>query len=92
MAGGCCCWRDFRAEEVLPLMGKSFLDWKLRGLRPRTIMGPEWASAMEILAPVERVATIFRRTTKCCCSSFRRPLLAVAIRNCSRFHAMGKVA
>ena len=85
-------WAFFRDAAALPLKGRSLRDWKLRGLRPRTMTGAEWTSLIGILAPVDKVATTLRRTTKCCCNSFLRPLLAVATRNCSRFHAMGKVA
>lgn len=82
----------FRDAPALLLKGRSFRDWKLRGLRPRTTMAPDCASARGILPPVERVARIFNLITKCCCNSFLRPLLAVAILNCSLFHCMGKVA
>ena len=85
-------WALFRDAAALPLKGRSLRDWKLRGLRPRTMTGADWISETGILAPVDKVATTLRRTTKCCCNSFLRPLLAVATRNWSRFHAMGKVA
>lgn len=34
-------WALFLDAAALPLRGKSLRDWKLRGLRPRTITGPE---------------------------------------------------
>ena len=71
--------------------GRSFRCWKFLGLRPRTTMAADLASAMVTLSPDDKVATSLRRATKCCWSSFRRPLLAVAILNCSRFHAKGHV-
>lgn len=80
----------FRDVELL-LRGTSFLAAKLRGLLPRTITAPERDSAIENFSPVDTVAITFRCSVKCCCSSFLRPLLAVAIRNCSRFHCMGIV-
>ena len=76
----------------LPFKGRSFRDWKFLGLRPRTIIAPDCTSHIDILPPVASVASTFSRTTKCCCSSFRRPLFAVAIRNCSLFHWNGKLA
>ena len=82
----------FLDDTALPLSGKSLRDWKFRGLRPRTITGPERTSQIGILSPVDSVAMTFNRTTKCCCNSLRRPLLAVATRNCNRFHEMGNVA
>ena len=77
--------------ELFP-KGKSLRDWKFRGLRPRTMMAPECASAIDILVAVDKVAMTLSLITKCCCSSFRRPLFAVAIRNCNLFHWMGNVA
>jgi len=71
---------------------ESFFGWKFLGLRPRTTMAADMASAMGTLFPLDSVATSLSLATKCCWSSLRRPLLAVAIRNCSRFHAKGKVA
>lgn len=81
-----------RIVLLSPPTARSFLCWKLRGLRPRTTIAADLASAMETLLPFESVATSLSVAMKCCWSSLRRPLLAVAIRNCSRFHAMGKVA
>ena len=54
---------------------------KFLGLRPRTTMAADFTSAIETLSPVDKVAMSFSLATKCCCSSFRRPLFAVAIRN-----------
>lgn len=34
-------WVCFRDAAALPLRGKSLRDWKLRGLRPRTMTGAE---------------------------------------------------
>ena len=76
--GGCMA---LRMELPGPVMGRSLRCWKFRGLRPRTMMGQDVVSQMETLRPVSRVAITLSRITKCCCSSFRRPLLAVAIRN-----------
>lgn len=81
-----------RMVLLSPPTARSFLCWKFRGLRPRTTMAADFASAMDTLVPLDSVAISFSLATKCCWSSLRRPLLAVAIRNCSRFHAMGKVA
>ena len=84
------------AERPMPLRAvafsptaRSFRCWKFLGLRPRTTMADDLTSAIETFTPVVKVAIRFSLTTKCCCSSFRRPLFAVAIRNCKRFHAMG---
>jgi len=91
-----CCFLDDSPVDVLdtrgasddltwqvpdPFTGVSFLDLKLRGLLPRTITGPDVTSHRQTLPPVASVAINLRRTTKCCCSSFRRPLFAVAARN-----------
>ena len=55
-------------------------------------MALDLASATATLAIVANVATSFILTMKCCCNSRRRPLFAVATRNCNLFHAKGKVA
>lgn len=67
-----------------PSRGISFLAWKLRGLRPRTTMGAVVASVSTILLPLANVPTTLRWSTKCCWSSFRRPLFAVALCQVSR--------
>ena len=76
------------AGEPIPLRAVAFSPtarslrcWKFLGLRPRTTMADDLISAIETLSPVDKVATRFSLATKCCCSSFRRPLFAVAIRN-----------
>ena len=86
--GGDC----LRGAPLSPPTGCSFRVAKLRGLRPRTMMELDLASATAIFAPVVRVAINLILSVKCCCSSRRRPLFAVATRNCILFHAMGKVA
>jgi hypothetical protein len=62
-----------------PSSGISFLAWKFRGLRPRTTMGDVVASASTVLVPLLSVPTTLRCSKKCCCSSFLRPLFAVAL-------------
>ena len=86
--------REVVARRVVALSptARSLRCEKFLGLRPRTTMAADLTSAIETLSPVDKVATSFSLATKCCCSSFRRPLFAVAIRNWRRFHAMGKVA
>ena len=56
----------FLMDAEDPLNGTSFLCWKLRGLRPRTMIGPDRASQSESLAPVESVATMLSLIVKCC--------------------------
>lgn len=58
---------EFRAPEVicfrdveLLLSGRSLRAAKLRGLLPRTMMAPEWDSAIAYLPPVESDAMTFR--------------------------------
>jgi len=62
-----------------PKRGISFLAWKLRGLLPRTTIGAVVASLIVTFVPLDKVPITLRCRTKCCCSSFRRPLLAVAL-------------
>ena len=68
-----------REPALEPSKGISFRAWKFRGLRPRTTMGAVVDSAMTTLELLESVATTLRCKTKCCWSSFLRPLLAVAL-------------
>lgn len=62
-----------------PKSGISFLAWKFLGLRPLTTMGAVVASVRTIFVPFASVPTTLRWSTKCCWSSFRRPLFAVAL-------------
>lgn len=62
-----------------PSKGISLRAWKLRGLRPRTTMGAVVDSDRTTLELSARVPKTLRCRTKCCWSSFLRPLLAVAL-------------
>lgn len=64
-----------------PNNGISFRAWKFRGLLPLTTIGAVVASVSTIFVPSVSVPMTFKCTTKCCCSSFRLPLLAVALEN-----------
>jgi hypothetical protein len=68
-----------REPALDPNRGISFLAWKFRGLRPRTTIGAVVVSVRTTFDPLVRVAMTLRWSTKCCCSSFRRPLFAVAL-------------
>ena len=70
------CPRD---PALDPKSGISFLAWKFRGLRPLTTIGAVVDSVRMTLVPFASVPTTFRCSTKCCCSSFLLPLLAVAL-------------
>lgn len=68
-----------RDPALDPRSGISFLAWKFRGLRPLTTIGAVVDSVRTTFVPFVSVPTTFRCSTKCCCSSFRLPLLAVAL-------------
>lgn len=68
-----------RDPALEPSRGISFLAWKFRGLRPRTTIGDVVASVSTTLDPLASVPTTLRCNMKCCCSSFRLPLFAVAL-------------
>jgi len=78
-------------EDELPANGISFLAWKLRGLLPLTMTGAVLFSLKLTLVPSVKVPTTLRCKRKCCWSSRRRPLFAVAMRNCRRRNAMGNM-
>lgn len=83
--------RAWPLEPALePSSGISFLAWKFRGLRPRTTMGAVAASVSTTLEPFANVPITFRCTTKCCCSSFLLPLLAVALRGIILAHVLNR--
>jgi hypothetical protein len=73
-----------REPALDPNRGISLRAWKLRGLRPRTTIGAVVDSVRTVLVPLANVATTFRCSTKCCWSSFRRPLFAVALQPCQQ--------
>ncbi len=68
-----------REPALDPSRGISFLAWKFRGLLPRTTIGAVVDSVRTALDPLDSVPTTLRCSTKCCWSSFRRPLFAVAL-------------
>lgn len=72
--------RAWPLEPALdPSSGISFRAWKFRGLRPRTTIGAVVASVKTTLDPLVKVPITFKWRTKCCWSSFLRPLFAVAL-------------
>lgn len=74
---------DWPLEPALdPSSGISLRDWKLRGLRPRTTIGAVVYSVRTTLELSARVPWTLRWRTKCCWSSLRRPLFAVALLLC----------
>ena len=70
-----------REPALEPSRGISLRAWKFRGLRPRTTIGAVMDSDTTTLELSERVPKTFKCSTKCCWSSFLRPLLAVALQN-----------
>lgn len=68
-----------------PKRGISLRAWKFRGLRPRTTIGDVMASARVTLVLSGNVPNTLRCRTKCCWSSFLRPLLAVALKVLSEY-------
>ncbi len=55
-----------RTVLLSPPTAVSFLCWKFLGLRPRTTMAVDLASAIGTLLPLDSVATSFSLATKCC--------------------------
>lgn len=68
-----------RDPALDPSRGISLRAWKFRGLRPRTTMGAVMDSVKTTFELLASVPYTLRCSTKCCCSSFRRPLFAVAL-------------
>lgn len=68
-----------REPALEPRSGISLRAWKFRGLRPLTTIGAVVDSARATLDPFANDPITLRCSTKCCCSSFRLPLLAVAL-------------
>lgn len=68
-----------REPALDPRSGISLRAWKFRGLRPLTTIGAVVDSARATFVPFANDPITLRCSTKCCCSSFRLPLLAVAL-------------
>lgn len=68
-----------REPALEPRSGISLRAWKFRGLRPRTTIGPVVVSDKTTLLPSDKVPNTLRCKTKCCWSSLRLPLFAVAL-------------
>ena len=68
-----------RDPALEPRSGISLRAWKFRGLRPRTTIGAVVDSDKTTLLPSDKVPNTLRCNTKCCCSSLRLPLFAVAL-------------